>query len=227
MSIWIRACAVATLCCASRDPSSHLSGPRGGPSHMVCLMQVYLVYQASASGRRQRRLRSPEPHHAHRACAVSTHEVVRGLPRGHLQGSKGMGQLHGTCASGAQSGGMEGMPMGGRGTIPGTVWGKPGEAKCNAHDGLVDLKPQGARDAHDQPRCCNAEPRHVPYAMPTPALRWRIRRPLCHGPVQQTQSCQLHGWKTLAKQEVCLPMQQQHLAFLGCLPDVQDLAQQC
>ena len=63
--------------------------------------------------------------------------------------------------------------------------GRFGEAKRNAYDGLVDVKLQGARDAHDKARCCNPEPPHVAYVVLTPALRWRTRRLLCLGPVQQ------------------------------------------
>ena len=48
---------------------------------------------------------------------------------------EGTGQLHGSYASGVQSGGMEGMPMGGRGTIPRTDGGSEMQ-----HDGMADMK---------------------------------------------------------------------------------------
>ena len=128
MSIWARTFSVATLCCASQGPSSHPSGPRGGPSHMASLMQVYLAYQVSANDRRQRRLRSPEPHQIQpgpslRRCNALGCERIAPWPFARVEG---MGQLHGSYASGAQSGGVEGMPMGGRGTIPGTAGGDRG-----------------------------------------------------------------------------------------------------
>ena len=71
-----------------------------------------------------------------------------------------MGQLHGSHASGAQSGGMEGCLWWPRHNSMG--WS--GEATCNAHDGLVGMCLQGAMDAHDKPRCCNPEPR--PLCLP-------------------------------------------------------------